>query len=96
MSDADIGDKDALGYLNDAAHHLAYAVSNVAYLLGVERIVLCGRFFEYKELFWDEFVKQYAKFSGTDVPKFLFADSTAAPHGAALIAMGTVLRKISI
>ena len=96
VSDADIGDEDALGHLNDAAHHLAYAISNVAYLLGVERIVLCGRFFEYKELLWDEFVKQYAKFSGTDVPKFLFADSTAAPHGAALIAMGTVLRKISI
>lgn len=96
VSDADIGDEDALGYLNDAAHHLAYAVSNVAYLLGVERIVLCGRFFEYKELFFDEFLRQYKHFSGSEIPKFSFADATAAPHGAALIAMGTVLRKISI
>lgn len=96
VSDADIGDEESLEYLHDAAHHLASAISNVAYLLGVERIVLCGRLFEHKDLFWDEFVKQYAIFSGADIPKFLFADSTAAPHGAALIAMGTTLRKIAI
>lgn len=96
VSDADIGDEDSLFYLHDAAKHLAFAVSNVAYLFGVERIVLCGRLFEHKDLFWDEFVKNYEAIGGKDVPKFLFVDSTAAPHGAALIALGTVLRKISI
>ncbi len=96
VSDADIGDKESLEYLNDAARHLAFAVSNVAYLMNVERVVLCGRLFEHKELFWDEFIKQYERFGGTDIPKFMFADSTAAPHGAALIALGTTLRKIAI
>lgn len=96
VSDADIGDKESLGYLHDAAKHLAFAVSNVAYLMNVERVVLCGRLFEHKDLFWDEFMKQYERFGGTDIPKFLFADATAAPHGAALIALGTVLRKIAI
>ncbi len=96
VSDADIGDEFALGFFNDAAKHLAYAISNAAYLLCVERVVLCGRLFEHKELFWDEFMKQYERFGGMDIPKFLFADSTAAPHGAALIALGTTLKKIAI
>lgn len=96
VSDADIGDEFALGFFNDAARHLAFAVSNVAYLLNVERVVLCGRLFEHKDLFWDEFMKYYERFGGMDIPRFLFADATAAPHGAALIALGTVLRKIAI
>lgn len=96
VSDADIGDGFSLGFLNDAAKHLAFAISNAAFLLNVDRVVLCGRLFEHKELFFDEFLNQYQHFSGGEMPKFSFADANAAPHGAALIAMGTVLRKISI
>ena len=96
VSDADIGDEFALGFFNDAAKHLAFAISNVAYLLNVDRVVLCGRLFEHKELFFDEFLRQYERFGGADLPKFSFADATAAPHGAALIAMGSVLKKIAI
>ncbi len=96
VSDADIGDEFSLGFLNDAAKHLAFAISNAAFLLNVDRVVLCGRLFEHKELFFDEFLNQYQHFSGGEMPKFSFADANAAPHGAALIAMGTVLRKISI
>lgn len=95
-SDADIGDKESLEYLYDGARHLAYAIANVAYLLNVDRVLLCGRLFEHKELFWDEFIKEYERFGGAELPKFSFADATAAPHGAALIAMGSVLKKIAI
>ncbi|MBQ8408899.1 MAG: ROK family transcriptional regulator [Clostridia bacterium] len=96
ISDADIGDDEAQSYLNDAARHLAYVISNVAYLLNVERIVLCGRLFEHRELFWGEFMSQYQIFGSFEIPKISFADATAAPHGAALIAMGIALRKIAI
>lgn len=96
VSDADIGDEESMLYLKDAAKHLAFSISNVAYLMNVERVVLCGRLFEHKELFWDEFVNQYEYFGGSDLPKFSFANVDAAPQGAALIALGITLRKIAI
>ena len=96
ISDADIGDKEALKYINDAAKYLAFSIANATFLLNVDRVVLCGRLFEHKDLFWDEFVRNFEVFSGNDLPKFSFAEVSAAPHGAALIAMGTTLRKISI
>ena len=96
VSCARLGDEEALEHLFTAAQYLAYAISNAAYLLSVERVVLCGRFFEHRELFWDEFTNNYQIFGGFDIPKFSFADATAAPHGAALIALGATLKKISI
>ena len=96
VSDVNVGDRDSLEYLHEAAKHLAYAISNAAYLLNVDRVVLCGRLFEHKDLFWGDFLKQYEHFGGSEMPEFSFADATAAPHGAALIAMVSVLRKIAI
>ena len=96
VSNAETGDSASLGYLYDAARHLAFAISNVAFLLNVERIVLCGRLFEHKELFFEEFLKCYQNSIDSEIPKFSFADATAAPHGAALIAMNEVLKKIAI
>lgn len=96
MSDADIGDEGSLELVREGVSHLAFAVANATYLFSVERVVLCGRLFEHKDVFWEDFVRAFESASGNDLPKFSFAEVSAAPHGAALIAMGTTLKKISI
>ena len=96
VSDSEIGDIDAIKYLAEGAQYLAGAVSNAAYLLNVDRVVLCGRIFESSEVFRDEFIKHYNSISGESIPKFSFADASAAPIGAALIAMNATLKKIAI
>lgn len=96
VSDAEMGDEEALFYFHDAACRLADAISNAAYLINVDHVVLCGRLFEHRDLFWDVFTNNYPLFGGFDVPEFSFVDSSEAPFGAALIAMSTVLKKIAI
>ena len=96
VSDSEIGDSEAIKYLAEGAHYLAGAVSNAAYLLNVDRIVLCGRIFESSEVFREEFIEHYNAVSGDFIPKISFADASAAPIGAALIAMNATLKKIAI
>ena len=96
ITDAANGDKESLQYVNEAAKHLAFSIANAAFLLNVDHIVLCGRLFEHKDVFWEEFSKHFHTFSGKNLPQFSFAEVSAAPHGAALIAMNEAMKKISI
>ncbi len=96
INDAEEGNEEAKALLTEAADRLALAITNASLLLNIENVVLCGAFWNHKELFWDEFLRKAEEFKGDNNIYFSFTGVSAAPIGAALIAMNAVLKKIAI
>ena len=90
------GDFEAKKIFSQAARHLALAITNSAGLLSVERVLLCGRLFNFTDLFFEEFLNECAKLSPVNTPSFTLTNVSDAPLGAAMIAMRSALKKIVI
>ena len=96
ISDAEDGNAEASRLLGDAARHLAFAINNASLLLNIDNVILCGSFWNNKDLFWREFESRVSELHGGDGIKFSFTGVSSAPIGAAHIAMNAVLKKIAI
>ena len=81
------GDEESLKLFSDMAKHLAVAISNMSCILCIDKIVLCGDMWKYKDLFYDEFLYKVKLISGKSSVEFSFIDVENAAIGAALIAI---------
>lgn len=90
------GDREAQALFSDAARYLALAITNTAGLLSVDHVLLCGRLFDFKALFFPELISESRNLSPLAPLNFVLTNVTDAPLGAALIAMNAALRKIGI
>ena len=94
IRDAEDGDERANALLSEAVKHLAFAITNASSLLNIENIILCGSFWNNKNVFWNEFLNCVNLICETNAPTFSFTGVSSSPVGAALIAEKAVLRRI--
>lgn len=94
INDVESGNEKAKDILLNAVNLLALAITNAARLLNIENIILCGSFWNHKELFWNNFMHFVKEYSGNSELSFTFTGVSSAPLGAALIAEKAVLRRI--
>ncbi|MBE7011347.1 MAG: ROK family transcriptional regulator [Ruminococcaceae bacterium] len=80
-------DRESLRLFSDMAKYLAVAVSNMSNILCIDKIVLCGDMWKYKDLFYNEFLYNVKSLSGKTNMEFSFIDVENAAIGAALIAI---------
>ncbi len=86
---AEEGDKESLSLFSEMAPLLSVAIANIAFMLQIQNVVLCGDMWSYKDLFWDTFLK--------DAPpslSFSFSSVENAATGAALIAIERLITEL--
>ena len=91
---AKAGEDYAKNLFQQMAMHLALAICNVSQLLCIRHIVLCGEMWKYKELFFEEFLKNVEAMSSQRKLDFTFIDVDHAATGAALIAIENAMEHI--
>ncbi len=94
IADVEAGNPQANEILMHAVKLLALAISNAACLMNIGNVILCGSFWNHKELFWNDFIKYVDECKGKNEINFSFTGVSSAPIGAALIAEKAVLRRI--
>jgi glucokinase len=94
MHDVEQGNDEATEILNEGIKHLAYAITNAASLLNIGNVILCGSFWNSKDIFWNDFLKYTHELCGNFNVTFSFTGVSSAPLGAALIAEKAALRRI--
>ena len=90
------GDADAKKHFVIMARHLSYAISNVAHLLGIKNIILCGDMCDCKELFFEDFIKYNKLYDPKGSLELSFSDVSNAALGAAMISTRITLKEIEI
>lgn len=80
------GDIEAVSLFDQMAGYMGNAIANVADLLNISEVVLCGDMLLYKDLFWEHFVDS-ASLGRTEKLKFAVTEVDNAAIGAAMIAM---------
>jgi len=88
------GEEAAKVLFENMACHLAIAISNVAQMLCIRHIVLCGDMWNYKDIFFDSFIRNVDSMSAQRKLDFTFIDIDHAATGAALIAIENAMEHI--
>lgn len=83
------GDAKSLSLFTEMASLLAISVSNFAFMLQIQNVVLCGDMWNYREFFWDTFSK-----SAPPSLSFSFSSVENAATGAALIAIERLISEL--
>ncbi len=84
----------AVNLFREMAAYLGETVSNTACMLNISDLLLCGAMWDYRHLFYADFLKALRETAQRNIPRCILIRQESAAYGAALIAVERALTTV--